>query len=76
MSLRSRDAAETLREQVDIPYLKERYKEFRNSNEDVITNDVLTNKKGWKNDDIYTKWWSRTKITQHLDFIIHNQYHS
>ena len=72
MSLRSRDAAETLREQIDIPYLKQRYKDVRNSNEDIITNDVLTNKKGWKNDDIYTKWWSRT--ADYSAFGFHNSH--
>jgi hypothetical protein len=58
MCLRSKTAAETMREMVDLDYLQKRYKKFSNINEDVIHNDILTKNKGWKNDPIYNKWWA------------------
>lgn len=58
MCLRSKTAAETMKEKVTFDYLKNRYKKYKNSNEDIIHNDIITNFKGWKSDSIYNKWWA------------------
>ena len=59
MSLKSKKADKILREKVTTEYWKSRIDSGNDYNEDVITNDMLTDYKGWEWNDIYSKWCSR-----------------
>ena len=59
MSLKSKKADKILREKVTTEYWKSRIDVGKDYNEDVITNDMLTDYKGWEWNDIFSKWHSR-----------------
>jgi len=58
MSLKSKKADKILREKVTTEYWKSRIDVGKDYNEDVITNDMLTDYKGWEWNDIFSKWHS------------------
>ena len=59
MSLKSKKADKILREKVTTEYWKSRIDVGKDYNEDVITNDMLTDYKGWEWNDIFSKWHSK-----------------
>ena len=59
MSLKSKKVDKILREKVTTEYWKSRIDVGKDYNEDVITNDMLTDYKGWEWNDIFSKWHSR-----------------
>ena len=59
MSLKSKKVDKILREKVTTEYWKCRFDVGKDYNEDVITNDMLTDYKGWEWNDIFSKWHSR-----------------
>ena len=59
MSLKSKKADKILREKVTTEYLRTRIDRGTDYNEDVITNDMLTDYKGWEWNDIFSKWHSK-----------------
>lgn len=59
MSLKSKKADKILREKVTTEYWKSRFDVGKDYNEDVITNDMLTDYKGWEWNDIFSKWHSK-----------------
>ena len=58
MSIRSKKAADKLREIATLDWLNNYYKKNGNINEDIITNKILTDNKGWEWDDNFDKWHS------------------
>ena len=68
-TLKSKRASKMVYEKATLNYLKEQYEQYGYINEDIVSNDILTDKKGWDcKDETWKQFWSRVPTPTSFGF--------